>query len=334
MKRLSFAAAIAATLLASTAGAEVITVANPSFEEPALADGIFTIAAPPGWILTGGANAGVWNPAAGQNGVTSDFLAGTVGHQIAYSNGPNIRQDLSIDVGYGYLYTLTVKVGGRDGAFSDEPFGVLLRATTADPNDGGALVSLKGVFGRNLAGGWEEQTVEFEAIDPAVADQQLIVVLVNNGTRDEDPATNGSQINFDDVRLSRAKLASCEGFFSPFAEPLSLSAKNKRAIPVKMRLYDYAGNELTDADFAYPPVANVSFMTGNNGAGAESDAALTVQSDDSNAFRYDTNEGQWILNLAAKQYSAAGTYTVSVVSGDSGFAISSLGSCSQDFVRR
>jgi Ca2+-transporting ATPase len=38
--------------------------------------------------------------------------------------------------------------------------------------------------------------------------------------------------------------------------------------------------------------------------------------------------------LAAKQYTAAGTYTVSVASGDPGFAISSLGSCSQYFERQ
>lgn len=336
MKRLSLAAAIAATLLASTAGAEVISLNNPSFESPTLADGTW-VAAVEGWTaVTANGTVGIWNPAlnlpATNPGVTQAFLNGISGVQVAYSNGGNIRQDLAIDVGYGYLYTLKVDVGGREG-YSNEPYGVLLRRDPDGPG-GVGTVTVAGVFDRNVESEWIEQTVTFEALDPAVADQKLVVVLANRGTTDTDTTTNGIQLNFDNVRLSRAALVSCEGFFSPFAEPLSLSAKNKRAIPVKMRLYDYAGNELTDTDFAYPPVANVSFTAGNNGTVAESEAALTVQSDDSNAFRYDPSAGQWILNLAARQYSSAGTYTVSVASGDPDFAISSLGSCSQDFVRQ
>lgn len=336
MKRLSLSAAIAATLLASTAGAEVISLNNPSFEFPAQADGTWSINVIDGWTaVTAFGQVGVWNPsltAPNNAGVTQDFLDGMSDDQVAYSNGGNIRQDLAIDVGYGYLYTLKVDVGGRVG-YSNEPYGVLLRRDPDGPG-GVATVTVAGVFDRNVENAWIEQTVMFEALDPAVANQKLVVVLSNGGTTDTNTTTDGIQLNFDNVRLSRAALVSCEGFFPPFAEPLSLQKKNKRAIPVKIRLYDYAGNELTDADFAYPPVANVSFTVGNNGAVAESDAALTVQSDESNAFRYDPTEGQWILNLAAKQYSATGTYTVSVVSGDPGFAISSLGSCSQDFVRQ
>lgn len=336
MKRLSIAAATAAALFASATSAEVISINNPSFESPSLVDGTWTVNTVEGWTaVTANGNVGIWNPsltADNNDGVTQAFLDGMSGDQVAFSNGGNIRQDLAIDVGYGYLYKLKVDVGGRDG-YSDEPYGVLLRADPDGPG-GVATVTLTGVFDKNVASDWIEQTVTFEALDPSVADQKLVVVLANRGTTDSDTSTDGIQLNFDNVRLSRAALVSCEGFFAPFAEPLSLSAKNKRAIPVKMRLYDYAGNELTDANLAYPPVANVSFMSGSNGAVAESDAALTVQSDDSNAFRYDPNEGQWILNLAAKQYSSAGTYTVSVVSGDPDFAISSLGSCSQYFVRQ
>ena len=344
MKRLSIAAAVAAALFASAASAEVITINNPSFEAPALADsgpigGRTTPGAVSGWILTRNNLAGIWKPLDGTDaGLTPEFLDGITGSQVAYSNGANIRQDLTINVGYGYLYTLKVDVGGRDagwqgGTLANEPFGILLRRGIE--GEAFLLETLGGVFGRNLPGNWVEQTVKFEAIDPnpEVADQKLVVVLANNGTVDSDATTDGIQLNFDNVRLSRAKLVSCEGFFAPFAEPLSLQAKNRRSIPVKMRLYDYHGNELTDADFVYPPVAVVDFEAGNNGIVGESDVVLTAVSDDGLDFRYDSNEGQWILNLSTKPYRTAGTYTVSVKSADPDFAVSSLGSCSEYFVR-
>jgi hypothetical protein len=336
MKRLSIAAAVAAALFASAASAEVININNPSFESPTLADGTW-VATVEGWTaVTANGTVGIWNPALDQPvtnpGVTQAFLDGISGEQVAYSNGGNIRQDLAIDVGYGYLYTLKVDVGGREG-YSNEPYGILLRADPDGPG-GVATVTVASVSGKNIASEWVEQTVTFEALDPAVANQKLVVVLANRGTTDTDTTTDGIQVNFDDVRLSRAKLVSCEGFFAPFAEPLSLQAKNRRSIPVKMRLYDYHGNELTDADFAYPPVAVVDFEAGNNGIVGESDVVLTAVSDDGLDFRYDSNEGQWILNLSTKPYRTAGTYTVSVKSADPDFAVSSLGSCSQDFVRQ
>ena len=335
MKRLSIAAAVAAALFASATSAEVININNASFESPDLVEGTWTTNVVQGWtpVIANGA-VGIWKPsltAPNNAGVTPEFLAGMTGDQVAFSNGGNIRQDLTIDVGYGYLYTLKVDVGGRDGR-SNEPYGVLLRRDPDGPG-GVATVTVASVFGRNIASEWVEQTVTFEALNLAVANQKLVVVLSNSGRSDTDTTTDGIQVNFDNVRLSRTTYVSCEGFFPPFAEPLSLKAKSKRAIPVKIRLYDYAGNELTDADFAYPPVASVSFSPGGSGDASDSDATLTGLSDDSNAFRYDPNEGQWILNLSTKPHDTAGTYTVSVVLADPSFAIPE-GSCSQFFERQ
>lgn len=37
---------------------------------------------------------------------------------------------------------------------------------------------------------------------------------------------------------------------------------------------------------------------------------------DDNIFRFDIDTGQWIYNLGTKQFTATGTYTVMVASGD------------------
>jgi hypothetical protein len=56
---------------------------------------------------------------------------------------------------------------------------------------------------------------------------------------------------------------------------------------------------------------------------------------ENNFFRFDSDSGQWLYNLSTKLFAAVGTYTVTVVSGDSSeYIINGLsGACTQTFER-
>jgi len=119
----------------------------------------------------------------------------------------------------------------------------------------------------------------------------------------------------------------CTGFLPPFDNPLSIKAKESRAIPVKMVLQDLFGNIITDADIT-PPVVNVSYEAGGTGPGYDADLVPPGLSDDGNSFRYDGQ--QWIINLATKQFTSSGLYTVTVKAGDDSYVVEG---CSQTFTR-
>jgi len=56
---------------------------------------------------------------------------------------------------------------------------------------------------------------------------------------------------------------------------------------------------------------------------------------DDNLFRFDPDSGQWVYNLGTKLFTATGTYTVMVTSGENGEYIISFpdGNCTQTFER-
>lgn len=127
---------------------------------------------------------------------------------------------------------------------------------------------------------------------------------------------------------------SCSGFEPPFDQPLQLKQKVNRCIPLKIQLF-HEGAPITDQDIESPPVVDVTFTDGV----VSSDAVeFTEQMDalgppsDGNAFRYDADSGHWINNLSTKIYTAPGTYTVRVLSGDDTSYIIDP-SCVNEFIR-
>ena len=126
---------------------------------------------------------------------------------------------------------------------------------------------------------------------------------------------------------------SCVGdtFEAPFNEILMLKNKVKKAIPVKMSVVDTDGNLITESDISAPPVVDVSYAPdagvydGNN-----SDLVPPGLADDGNEFRFDYP--YWVINLATKQFSSAGTYEVTAMAGDDSYSINAS-SCSGTFIR-
>lgn len=289
-----------------------IPLTNPSFESPALADGVWSTSIP-GWAITGGtgdAGAGVWNPSVSQS--SSAFVSGIPdGDQVGWSNGGDLEQITGDTVAPGNRYVLSVSIGGRP-SYSGRDYALILAGGTT-------LGTMTGV---NVANEWSRVTVTYTSLpgDPN-AGQPLKVKLVN---------TELGQLNFDKVRLQRAAVATCQGFLSPFNNTLSLKKKENRAIPVKMVLRDLFGNVLTDANVSAPPKVQVTIGTdpAQIDTGYNSDLLPAGLSDEGNEFRYDGSG--WIINLATKQYTGSATYTVTAVPGDDSYVIDG---CSQTFTR-
>ncbi len=156
----------------------------------------------------------------------------------------------------------------------------------------------------------------------------------NNGDIAGSGIVNGKIHAFLAIALTPATPAlTCQNdrFESPFSEVITLKNKMKRAIPVKMQLVDVDGYVITGSDLSSPPVVNVSY---NPGTGADdsnnSDLVPPGLADDGNEFRYD--DPYWVINLATKQFTSAGTYEVTAVAGDDSYAIDA-NSCSGTFIR-
>jgi hypothetical protein len=120
----------------------------------------------------------------------------------------------------------------------------------------------------------------------------------------------------DIFALNSATITSCVGFQPPMTV-YPVKAKQNRAFPLKMELFDSGGFELTGTDLVAPPVVQVIF-TPDNGEPAidvSDDVLSSGLGTDGNAFAY-TDDGIWQFNLKSKNYSAPGEYLVTAVSGD------------------
>lgn len=110
---------------------------------------------------------------------------------------------------------------------------------------------------------------------------------------------------------------SCVGFESPVDNsPVTVKGKN-RAIPFKAEL-EKNGTPITNLNIIAAPVIQVIYDSGLPGEEPEdvTEGALPAgQGTEGNEFVF-TDEGKWQFNLKLTNYSAVGTYTVKMLSGD------------------
>jgi hypothetical protein len=160
----------------------------------------------------------------------------------------------------------------------------------------------------------------------------------NDGVLDSDdncPAIpNPDQLDSDNDGTGDAcdeQSFSCIGFNPPFDKKLMLKKKVKRAIPLRIQLFD--GNTLiTDQNGPSPPVVEVDYNGITYGDGSDDTEELEPlgNASDGNQLRYDIDCECWIFNLGTKQFSSPGTYEVRIEAGP-GYNIDPT--CSQQFER-
>ncbi len=107
--------------------------------------------------------------------------------------------------------------------------------------------------------------------------------------------------------------------------PVTVRGKN-RALPLKAEIFD-DGFEIEGGDIVAPPVIQVLFDSGVGGAlDVTGEALPSGQGTDGNQFEF-TTSGIWQFNLKTKNHTAAGTYTVTMESGDD--AEYGIGTCQE-----
>jgi Bacterial Ig-like domain len=171
------------------------TVANPSFELDAVADGGYIGAGATSWTKTGSGIAGPQDFLAAENPQATD------GEQHAFANGGNsLSQVTPSVVQAGQTYTLTVDVGQISNFTSSQAtihlFGSALGINTplANTNGTAQLASIAPASGTYLT----NRTVTYTALasgDPFQG-QQIGIALVGE---------SGIQVLFDNVRLTQVQ---------------------------------------------------------------------------------------------------------------------------------
>ena len=119
----------------------------------------------------------------------------------------------------------------------------------------------------------------------------------------------------DSAGKCKALLLTCLGFEAPMDGGV-VTVKKNRVLPLKAQLFDGDGFEITDFDITSPPIIQILFDSSIEDAMDVTDYALSAgHRTDYNQFVF-TEDWKWQFNLKTKNYSAAGTYTISMVSGD------------------
>jgi len=154
-------------------------------------------------------------------------------------------------------------------------------------------------------------------------------------------ATAGLQDGHDDSASGRvwfvrngdvAPVYECVGFDAPMASG-PVTVRKQRTLPLKAELVDDAGVPITDTDVTAPPVLQVTYTSSTGGDPEDvTDEALPAgQGTIGNAFVF--SNGEWRYNLETANYSAAGTYVIKMVTGDSSeYAIDSESVCTATFI--
>jgi len=132
--------------------------------------------------------------------------------------------------------------------------------------------------------------------------------------------TGNKRISFDNIDVTEANVApklSCAGFDAPM-ENGPVKVKKNRVLPLKAQILDAEGFVVGDQDIAAAPVLTVLYSSSADVEAVDvSDEALSSgQGSEGNLFSYDAETEQWQFNLKTKNYTASGTYSVSLTSGD------------------
>jgi hypothetical protein len=132
-------------------------------------------------------------------------------------------------------------------------------------------------------------------------------------------SSTAAESDFDNVRLDASTLAtapdlSCSGFFSPLDNG-PVPVKKNRALPFKARLTNSDNQLVDDLGIMALPIIQIFFDSVLNGAVDVTEDASSAGAG-TNANQFEFLDTKWHFNIKTKNYSAQGTYTVTMESGD------------------
>ena len=148
-----------------------------------------------------------------------------------------------------------------------------------------------------------------DRLDPSV---QIAFACCGSGT------LSGSRLGTNNYNYALFTLSvptlDCVGFEPPMNAG-AVKVKKNRVLPFKAQLLDEDNQSIDDIGIAAPPVIQVIFQDGILPAENVSSEALPAGAGtDGNQFEF--LDGKWQFNLKTRNYNAAGTYTVTIESGD------------------
>lgn len=118
--------------------------------------------------------------------------------------------------------------------------------------------------------------------------------------------------------------------FEPPLNSTPVTVKNNKCIPCKIILLNQYGIPVTDQDIVAFPVIQIHYNPISGSAvDVTADALSAGEGTEGNQFAYDGT--QWHYNLKTGNFTAPGTYTISIVSGDTN-EYKIVSTCSASFV--
>ncbi|MBN1471578.1 MAG: LamG domain-containing protein [Syntrophaceae bacterium] len=115
---------------------------------------------------------------------------------------------------------------------------------------------------------------------------------------------------------SAAPTLACPGFEPPMANG-PVKVKKNRTLPIKTELFDSDGIEVIGTALHTSPVIQVLYypLASGDATDVSHDALSSGQGTEGNQFIF-TEEGKWQFNLKTTNYTAPGTYSIQIISGD------------------
>ncbi len=139
-----------------------------------------------------------------------------------------------------------------------------------------------------------------------------------------------------DLEIQRLAEPGCPGptlicfGFEPPLDHGPLIVKRDRALPLKAQLLDAEGFPVTDVDIGLPPVVQILFSSETSAKGMDISRSVLpgLFGTSGNQFRF--RRGLWRFNLRMWNFTAPGTYTITMASGDESEYV--VDSCVAQFV--
>ena len=192
-----------------------------------------------------------------------------------------------------------------------------------DPNLGNLLLDVRN-FPISL-------TTQFDASRSTGDPISRVFSTSASGVNDLTGRTDSDALIAQFTTIDPVPSVSCVGFEPPM-DGGAVKVKKNRALPHKAQLFDENGQPINDLDITAPPMIQVIFDDGVTAEAQDvtSEALSAGAGTEGNQFEF--LGSKWQFNLKTKNYTAVGTYTTTMESGDTSEYVIDDPTCDGEFV--